>query len=254
MGGPDFTAPLLLEGIINMIEHEYTALDFVKGGLFFLWFLGSIIALFVVLIKFGPWLTISVFGQIFFVIGLMVLYSGIRNHNFSPPFLIFVYLGLAAIISGLVLQFGSESLKEAPGEFLAYIGLSIFFFFGVSLITSFYVRTAREKNCTELVRAYCVDIKKRRRNDEHHYKQHYLYCPVFSFSYKNKLYEVCSNLYTAYINAELGKEYDLYINPDYPHCFKEEGESGRQAGVEIVLGIFFMCISILAFCLMFFRG
>ena len=237
-----------------MIEHEYTALDYVKGGLILLWFFGSIAALFIVLIKFGPWLTISVFGQIFFVGGLMVLYSGIKNHNFMPSFLIFIYIGLAAIISGLVLQFGSESLKEAPGEFLAYIGLSVFFFFGVSLIISYFVRTSREKNCTELVRAYCIDIKKRRRNDEHHYKQHYLFCPVFAFSYKNKPYEVCTNLYTAYINAELGKEYNLYINPEYPHCFKEEGESGRQTGVEIVLGIFFMCISTLVFFLMLFLG
>lgn len=237
-----------------MLEHEYTVLDYIKGGIFLLWFLGSIAAIFVVLIKFGPWLTISVFGQFFFVIGLMVLFSGIKNHNFSPPFLIFIYVGLAAIISGLFLQFGSDSLKESPGEFLSYVGLSIFFFMGASLIISYFVRTAREKNCTELVRAYCIDIQRRYRNDEHHYKQHYLYCPVFSFRYNNKTYEVCSNLYTAYINAELGKEYDLYINPKYPHCFKEEGESGRQAGVEIVLGTFFMCISILAFSFMFFRG
>ena len=55
-------------------------------------------------------------------------------------------------------------------------------------------------------------------------------------------------------DAELGKEYNLYINPEYPHCFKEEGESGRQTGVEIVLGIFFMCISTLVFFLMLFLG
>ncbi len=243
-----------------MIEHEYTALDYVKGGLILLWFLGSIAALFIVLIKFGPWLTISVFGQIFFVGGLMVLYSGIKNHNFMPAFLIFIYIGLAAIISGLVLQFGSESLKESPGEFLAYIGLSVFFFFGASLITSYFVRTSREKNCTELVRAYCIDIQ-RRRNDTRHMSQQntcdntpYHYCPVFGFNYMGKQYEVCTNLYTAYINAELGKEYNLYINPEYPHCFKEEGESGRQTGVEIVLGIFFMCISTLVFFLMLFLG
>ena len=116
-----------------MIEHEYTVLDYVKGGLFLLWFLGSIVAIFVVLIKFGPWLTISVFGQIFFVIGLMVLFSGIKKHNYKPSYLIFLYLGLAAIISGLFLQFGSDTLKEAPGKFLSYIGLSVFFFFGASI-------------------------------------------------------------------------------------------------------------------------
>ncbi len=241
-----------------MIEHDYTVLDFIKGGLFLIWFLGSMAAIFVVLIKYGPWLTISVFGQIFFVIGLMVLYSGIKNHNFQPAFLIFLYVGLLAIVFGLLLHFGSDTLKESLGNYIAYAGISIFFFMGASLIITYFVRTSREKNCTELVRAFCIDIKKRRRDTAHMSQQNvvernrYHYCPVFSFSYMGKPYEVCTNFFTTYISVELGKEYNLYINPKYPTCFKEEGESARQSSIEIILGIFFTLVSTLAFFVVFF--
>lgn len=235
-----------------MNDREYTASDYVKGGVFLLWFIGSIVGLFISATN-APWLAISVFGQFFLVIGLIILYTGIRDGNLNPIMLLFLFIGLLATIFGVVMQFGSESVKELFQKLIPYFGIGIFFVTGILAFATSIVRNSREKNCTQLVRATCVEIKSRRRQtqSEHMSTQHYLYCPVFSFHYNGKAYEVCSNFYSLDVDAELGQQYDLYINPDHPKCFKESGESLRQNNTELGIGIFFTVFSVIGFILLF---
>lgn len=234
-----------------MTNREYTALDYVKGAIFLIWFIGSIVGLFVAANS-APWLAVSIFGQYFFVIGLLILYSGIKEGNLKPILLIFVFVGLVAILFGIAMQFGDESTQELFTKLIPYFGIGIFFVTGVLSFVTSIVRNSREKNCTHLVCATCVEIKSRRRQtqSEHRTTQHYIYCPVFSFKYNGKPYEVCNNFYSLDIDAELGQQYDLYINPDHPKCFKETGESIRQNSTELGIGIFFTVFSVIAFLIL----
>lgn len=238
-----------------MIEKDYTAKDYIIGGIFLIWFIGSIVALFMTA-KSAPWLAVSVFGQYFLVFGLIVLVSGIKNGDFKPIFLTFLLVGLLAVSFGVVMHFGSESAKETMQQYIPYAGISIFLFTGIFCIISHFVRKGREEKCTVPVQATCIDIKRRRRDtyEGHNRHSHYHYCPVFGFKYNNKSYEVCTNFFSTGVTAELGKQYDLYINPEHPKCFKEEGESTRQSATELVLGTFFIIVSIIAYVILFTVG
>ena len=59
-----------------MEEKNYTVKDYIIGGIFFIWFIGSIAALFMT-VTISPWLALSVFGQYFLVFGFIV-YSRFR--------------------------------------------------------------------------------------------------------------------------------------------------------------------------------
>ena len=236
-----------------MIEKDYTAKDYIIGGIFLVWFIGSIVALFLTA-KSSPWLAVSVFGQYFLVLGLITLISGIKNGNFQPIFLTLLLVGILAVIFGVVMNFGDASTQEAMKQYIPYAGISIFLLTGVFCILNYFVRKNREVKCTLPIQATCIDIKRRRRDtyDGHNRYSHYLYCPVFGFKYNGKSYEVSTNFFTTDTTAELGEQYDLYINPEHPKCFREEDESGRQGGTELALGIFFVLISSLAFLILLF--
>lgn len=238
-----------------MIEKDYSAKDYLVGAIFLIWFIGSIAALFITA-KSTPWLALSVFGQYFLVFGLIVLISGIKNSNFQPIFLIFLFAGALCVLFGVVMHFGNETTKETMQQYIPYAGVSIFFFTGVFCIISYYVRKGREEKCTVPVRATCIDMKRRRRDtyDGPNRRRHYLYCPVFGYNYNGKSYEVCTNFYTNTVTAELGEQYDLYINPEHPKCFREEGESARQSGSEWGIGIFFTVLSTIAFIVLLVTG
>lgn len=238
-----------------MEEKNYTAKDYIIGGIFLIWFIGSIVALFMT-VKISPWLALSVFGQYFLVFGLIVLVSGIKGGNFNPIFLIFILVGLLGVLFGLVMYLGDEAAKETMQQYIPYAGVSIFFFTGILCIINYYVRKAREEKCIVPVRATCVDIK-RRRNDTYdgpNRIRRYRYCPVFGFKYNGTSYEVCTNFYTNTVTAELGEQYDLYINPEHPKCFREEGESARQGGIEWGIGIFFTVLSTIVFIILLVTG
>ncbi len=238
-----------------MVEKDYTAKDYIIGTVFLIWFIGSIIALFVT-VKTSPWLALSVFGQYFLVFGLIYLVSGIKNGNFAPIFLTFLFVGILAVLFGVVMYFGSETAQQKMYQYIPYAGISIFLFTGILCLLNFFVRKGREEKCTELVRATCIDMKRRRRdsyegNIRH---RHYHYCPVFGFNYNGKSYEVCTNFYSSGVTAELGEQYNLYINPEHPKCFKEENESSRQSSTELTLGIFFILVSTIAFIVLLVTG
>ena len=46
----------------------------------------------------------------------------------------------------------------------------------------------------------------------------------------------------------------LYINPEHPKCFREEGESARQSGIEWGIGIFFTVLSTIVFSILLVTG
>ena len=70
---------------------------------FLLWFIASIIGM-VYFAKTGrSLLCLALFGQYFLVFGLAAVISGIKDHNFNPITLLFVFIGVGTIGAAFLL-------------------------------------------------------------------------------------------------------------------------------------------------------
>lgn len=239
-----------------MQNNEHSAWYYISGGLFLIWFVGSIVAL-VLTAKTAPWLAVSVFGQYFLVFGLIALISMLKEGKFTPIFLIFIFVGLLAVLFGIVMQYGDEAAQSSFKQMIPYAGISIFFVMGILFIINYFVRTNQNKNCIEPVRATCIDMKKRKNgtSDGMSYTMYNTYCPVFGFTYNGKSYEVNNNIYTQVTDVELGEEVELYINPKHPKCYREDANIAvRQSIAELGFGIFFILVSSMVFCILLMVG
>ncbi len=239
-----------------MKNSEHNAWYYISGALFLIWFVGSIVAL-ILTAKATPWLAISVFGQYFLVFGLIALISTLKEGKFTPIFLILIFVGLLAVLFGIAMQFGDEAAQATFKQLIPYAGISIFFVMGLLFIINYFVRSNQNKNCIEIVRATCVDMKKRKNSTSNgmSYTIYNTYCPVFSFTYNGKSYEVNNNIYTQVPDVELGEEKELYINPKHPKCFREDANIAfRQSIAELGFGIFFILISSMAFVILLLAG
>ncbi len=239
-----------------MKNSEHNAWYYISGALFLIWFVGSIVAL-ILTAKATPWLAISVFGQYFLVFGLIALISTLKEGKFTPIFLILIFVGLLAVLFGIAMQFGDEAAQATFKQLIPYAGISIFFVMGLLFIINYFVRSNQNKNCIEIVRATCVDMKKRKNSTSNgmSYTIYNIYCPVFSFTYNGKSYEVNNNIYTQVPDVELGEEKELYINPKHPKCFREDANIAfRQSIAELGFGIFFILISSMAFVILLLAG
>lgn len=227
-----------------MEEQEYTLLDTIKGIAVVVWFFGSMIAM-VLFAKTSPWLVLAVFGQVFFIAGIMVFVDGFKKKNFQPLFLLFLLIGALAVAYGIVMTYADADTQKSFMDMVVYAILGVFFATGVLSLFSVVWRNALEKKCTYPVRAVCISIRKHSsmtNTNTPHYRTR-TYCPVFSFTYNGKIYEVCNHEYTNFVNAQPGKEYELLINPDRPYIFHEPGESARLNTSYIVFGIIFVAVS-----------
>ncbi|MBR6536953.1 MAG: hypothetical protein IKT67_07100 [Lachnospiraceae bacterium] len=230
-----------------MDKREYTVGEIILGIVFAIWFFASIVA-FLLCARTSGWLALAVIGQYFFVFGLVALVNGLKNRDFKPIFLIFLYAGAATLCGGLIMQYGGEALQEKFKELIPYIALSGFLVVGILCFCNALVRNRRNQNCTQPVKATCISVKRRRSQttdfDDVGKHMRYLMCPVFRFYYRGRKYEVSHNTFTRYCEAEEGAVYELYINPDHPRCFREEGEDIRLNGMELTIGVFFTVFSI----------
>ena len=230
-----------------MEKKEYTTGEIILGTVFMLWFIGSIVALFWCA-KTSAGLALAVLGQYFFVFGLAALISGLKNGDFKPIFLIFLYAGGATLCSGLIMHFGDEALKEKLTDSVPYIAFVGFGIVGILAFCNALVRNHRNQNCTQLVKATCISVRRRRSQtaDDHDIgrRMRYLVCPVFRFYYRGRKYEVSNNTFTRYCEAEEGRVYEIYINPDHPRSFREEGEDIRLNGMELAVGVMFTLVGI----------
>ena len=235
-----------------MDKREYSTGEKIFGAVFVIWFFASIVAL-MLFGRTSGWLALAIVGQYFLVFGLVALISGLKNGDFKPIFLIFLYAGGATLCGGLIMQYGSEALREKFTELIPYIGLSGFLLVGILSFLNAVVRNHRNQNCTEEVEATCIAIKSKisqtADNDDLTEHRNRLECPVFRFYYRREKYVVSHTTYTRHCSAERGAVYKLYINPKHPRCFREEGEDIRLNSMELGVGIMFTVISIIGLIL-----
>lgn len=235
-----------------MQQKEYTTKDWIVGILFVLWFFGSF-AGFLLVAKAGmTWFAATVFGQIFLVIGIMVVVEGIKKKNLAPVFLIFVYVGLLACIIGVVGEFGGEATKEQMIGLLPTLAISIFLFMGILLFANAVMLAQNKKKCTVPLRAKCVEIKQKIGATEtsgNQRRTRYVYCPVFEYTYNDRLYRVDNGMYTSMLSVAEGGNYNVMINPNKPEQYFEESEYVSNNSTSIIIGIIFVVCSVVGMVL-----
>ena len=218
----------------------------VIGFIYIVWFVASVVAL-LITYQNNRWISGIIIGQLFFFWGIFALILNIKKGNFAPWVCLVSLLGIGVILFSLNWHYNFIDNEIVKENALPYAASLIFVLVGIALLLGTITRAAQEKKCTVLVRAVCTDLDARTTNHSAGDSAYTIKCPVFTFDYNGKTYSVNSGTYSGGVKAVVGQEYDLYINPDDPELFMEEGESKRLKALDFFYGPICIALGIIVF-------
>lgn len=214
---------------------------------FVAWFLGSIGGMIYFSQKNMGAMIVILFGQLFFIFGLIAVISGIVSKNFQPITIIFPLVGIGCLVGGGIFQFGSEVIVKYLEDALPYIFLCLFMIVGASVVLGAYFTSKRKHEiCTYCVMANCVEVK------SHYHKGSRTYCPIYEIYFRDEMIQLCNNTYTNINRVEVGETREVYVNPDNPKEFFEPKEEKSTKIFMYVLGSAFVAISAFALVMVLF--
>ncbi len=217
-------------------NRKYTLGEILFTIVFMTWFVGSIAAM-VILAKSGmPVLAIGVFGQYFLVFGIAAVVSGIKSKNFNPIVLIVPIVGIIAIAASVVWQFGAEETIEFIEENWWMALLAVFIIMGILLeVYAVYITVGQKRKFSQSVTATCVDILV-----SYNDKGQEVYCPVYEAYVGGIKNTVSNNIYSKWIDVQIGDMKDIGVNEYFPgECY--ESSSGNGMGIMAgILGLIFI--------------
>lgn len=226
---------------------------YIISSLFVLWFFVSIVGAMYVSQNGEYWLLLIFVGQYFLVFGLMTSIGTIVSKSFKMEDLflfIFPLIGIVAIASGFIFQYGSEKLKSSCIKNVPNILLGLFIIAGIYLLMMYANAYLLKKKCTRLVYAKCIEVKEKvLRNKENRRRNNVGYCPVYEFYYNGMTYEVCNNEYLNMIQPEVGKTYEIYVNSNKPKQYYEPKSSKKSSKVYVIIGTAFIVTAVLGIIL-----
>ena len=208
----------------------------VGGIIFIIWFIASLLAIMEVGRQQSIW-AVVLFGQYFLVFGIVFMIVSIKNKGpFYLP-LISVLVGAGVMVGSLIYKYGTAVIKEKVDEIIPVILLSLFVIIGLGLLYLVY-RTLfiLPKKYNQVVSATCTEVLKTRSTGEHHH--HWLYCPVFTYTYNGVEYNSCDNVYTD-TKYEEGEHYEINIDPENPEKFYYAKGIDKTLIIELLMGIVF---------------
>jgi len=201
--------------------------------LFLVWFFGSIISLFFVSEE-NPHIAVMIFGQYFFVFGLIPLFAKGEGKWISIPF---IGVGLACIIIPFLMM--NPHLISANINWETVIPLLIILVFVIvglcMVIFPILNKKKKEKRCIYHVFATIVG------HETTYGDSGELYAPIYKYEYNKKTYEVCTEMYSNIGVKEVGTIIDLMINPDNP---KEFLDNSNFSKLLIIMGMLFLIASV----------
>ena len=181
----------------------------------------------------SPELCIMPFGC--FVLAVTLLYR--KSMPGSVP-LITGLAGVALIVIPLILAWGSGGSKELLEALLPYLGVGLFFTAGVCAVGVWLRKRIHALTyCTTLVAASCKELLTDMSRSNGRAVR--AYCPIFTFCFEGKDYDVCDNKYSSLNKMEIGAEVMLRINPDDPEDWYRNGAVDIAL---LVMGILFALI------------
>lgn len=205
------------------------------GIMVLIWFFGSMIAM-GVLGSINPLYSLMVFGQFFLVFGVIILCIEDKVRWLSLPFLL---VGLACIIIPMFILNPNilkvEIIWESVVPVLLIIG---FVLTGLGMTIIPIIRKKKlEKVCIVPVYATITRYDTTYSDDGNK-----LYCPIYSYEYGKKTYEVSDNVYTNVEIKPIGTIQEFKINPNKPDQYLDSNSFTMK--FLIILGILFLIVSI----------
>ena len=108
--------------------------------------------------------------------------------------------------------------------FIFFISLSIIIF--IIGMHSLFMNLTKIENCTEKVTATCSSIRMNTGGKHNRHSHNHTYRHVFFYEYNNRKYEITYGRSYSKENKDVfgkGKEYTIYVNPEFPSQFIVEG-------------------------------
>lgn len=226
-----------------MDENKKDIKDKIIGAIFIIWFVASLLGIMEAIRQQSIW-AVVLFGQYFFVFGLVFMIPSIKNKEpFYMP-LLSVLVGAGVMVGSFIFKYGTDVIKEKVNEFIPVILLSVFVIIGiVCLCLAYRSCFILPKIYTQVVSATCKEVLKTYSKGEHHHR--WLYCPVFTYTYNGVEYNSCNNVYTD-TKYEEGEHYEIKINPEDPEKFYFAKSMKNVFIVQLIMGIGFTACGVFA--------
>ncbi len=223
----------------------------ILGGIFLLWFIASMIGMYVCSqVDGGAGLMLVILGQFFLVFGIIGIAGNIKKKPFPIIIILFPLAGSALIVWGLSLYMGSEHLLEMLGNAVPYLAVWLFPVIGVILVADTVVRQNYLKRvCTYKIQAKCISVEREWSKGTRNSRGDWVYMPVYSIMHSGREMNVSNGVYTNLNNLKVGEYYYIKINPLNPQEFIDEN-SRKGNKLSLVLGIIFILLAIPAIILM----
>lgn len=211
------------------------------GIVFCVWFFGSIVAaLFAGKAGQGGWVAFCL-GQIFFVIGIMVVYKQIKEDAFEPIFFVFSIVGFFMMVCGFLWQTGADAMRDSVVNMVPFLLLGLFLVVGILIVISALIGKNRQSQCTVAVLGKCVEVKWTYRSSGDSGSM--FYCPVYEYAYNGRFYTGCEEVYVAEDCVAEGEYREIFINPAKPEQIYEKGRGESANSILLGLGLVFIAMS-----------
>ena len=188
--------------------------------------------------------TAIVFGQYFVVFGLAGLRNEIKAGFRYPIIIVLPVVGFTVVISGLLWQFGNETVKGNVVKHIPNIIAAVFLLVGILLLIQLVLEKLEQKKCTYAVQGKCVDVKWHYSNSSDG-RSTKTYCPVYEYYYNGQTYTGSQEIYTKFLYVNEGEYREIFLNPEKPTVFYEKGMSRTFNIVSLMIGVIFIAVSVI---------
>lgn len=223
---------------VNKVDDEPQQMS--KGlKAYWIWVLGSFaVIILCALIEPLRWICVPVTGQLMAGLGLAFLIKSKKRFKTVCFYLVFIIVGVLLFVASLLSKFvpGFEPPKETVAGIVMFVGLC-------AMVWPIISYNYDKKKCTEEVEAECIDLIRNRSSQSGGSRS---YTPMYRYTYRGKVYEVCNSSYTNYGNPYVGERLTLYVAPEDPEYFFDKRRSLKSGIGIILIGAFMFALSGLA--------
>lgn len=222
------------------LEEKKNKRENVFSIIFVIYFIASIIAMFIC----GEKYMLMIFGQLFFVFGILALFLG-NGKGSKFMGIPFILVGFCCVVIPYCMAHPEIVPFDVRWDYLiVFLVLLAFVIAGLCMIfIPIFRRRYLNSVCNYEVKATII------RHDVCYNKGSKLYCPVYGFWYNGKDWEVSNHMYTNVGVDEDGKTMMLMINPDNPEEFLNVNT--KVSLLLMVLGISFIFAGIFSLFMFF---
>lgn len=204
------------EGIYMNEKEKYSVGQKIFGVVFMIWFVASLVGIIYFTGKENTAFAILIFGQYFFVFGIVGICSGGLTLKTSW-ILLFPAVGLVVMICSGLFIWGSDDITDQLTNLLPVMLISLFIVIGIGMVLGPIVNEkALKKRCTYQIIAKCVRLNKSYMGSGIDDVRKEVYAPVFSYYFRGNEYEIGYDVYKSYGNPEVNDSVEIFINPDNP--------------------------------------